>query len=88
MQGGSYLFTDAWAGYHGLDKNYAHQVIDHAERYVDGNVHTNRIDNFWSLLKRSLKGTNITVEPFHLFHYLDQEAFRFNERKKTMRRAL
>ncbi len=57
------------------------KVIDHAERYVDGNVHTNMIENFWSLLKRALKGTYISVEPFHLFRYLDEQAFRYNHRK-------
>jgi len=81
VRGGSYIFSDAWAGYHGLDREYVHQVIDHAEKYVDGNVHTNMIENFWSLLKRMLKGTYISVEPFHLFRYLDEQAFRYNYRK-------
>jgi transposase-like protein len=83
VEGGSYVFSDAWLGYHGLDREYVHQVIDHAEKYVDGNVHTNGIENFWSLLKRGLKGTYISVEPFHLFRYLDEQAFRFNNRKGT-----
>src|SRR5439155_16145690 len=78
---GSELFTDALASYAGLSREYVHQVIDHAEAYVRGHVHTNGIENFWSLLKRSLKGTYISVEPFHLFRYLDEQAFRFNERK-------
>ena len=56
-------------------------MINHAEKYVDGNVHTNTIENFWSLLKRGLKGTYVSVEPFHLFRYLDEQTFRFNERK-------
>lgn len=81
MQGGSYLFTDAWLGYHGLDREYVHKVIDHAEAYVKGNVHTNTIENFWSLLKRALKGTYVSVEPFHLFRYLDEQSFRYNHRK-------
>ncbi len=81
VEGGSYVYTDAWAGYHGLDRDYVHNVIDHAEAYVQGNVHTNGIENFWSLLKRGLKGTYISVEPFHLFRYLDEQAFRFNNRK-------
>jgi hypothetical protein len=81
IQGGSYIFSDAWIAYNGLDRDYVHQVIDHAEKYVDGNVHTNTIENFWSLLKRGLKGTYISVEPFHLFRYLDEQAFRYNERK-------
>ena len=60
-----------------------HKVINHAEQYVDGNVHTNRMENFWSLLKRSIKGTYVSVEPFHLFRYLDEQAFRYNEREST-----
>jgi transposase-like protein len=82
VQGGSYIFSDAWRSYNGLSADYVHQVIDHAESYVEGNVHTNGIENFWALLKRCLKGTYIAVEPFHLFRYLDEEAFRFNERKE------
>lgn len=58
-------------------------MINHAVEYVRGNVHTNGIENFWSLLKRSLKGTYVSVEPFHLFRYLDEQAFRFNKRKST-----
>jgi transposase-like protein len=81
VQGGSYIFSDAWRSYNGLSADYVHQVIDHAEKYVDGEVHTNGIENFWSLLKRGLKGTYINVEPFHLFRYLDEQAFRFNNRK-------
>ena len=81
IEGGSYVYSDAWVAYTGLDREYIHQVIDHAETYVKGNVHTNGIENFWSLLKRGLKGTYVSVEPFHLFRYLDEQAFRFNERK-------
>jgi transposase-like protein len=81
VKGGSYIFSDAWVAYNGLEHEYVHQVIDHAETYVKGNVHTNGIENFWSLLKRGLKGTYVSVEPFHLFRYLDEQAFRFNERK-------
>lgn len=55
-------------------------MIDHAERYVDGQIHTNGCENYWSLLKRAIKGTYVSVEPFHLFRYLDEQAFRFNER--------
>ena len=62
------------------DHGYIHGVIDHAEFYVDGQIHTNGLENFWSLLKRALKGTYIAVEPFHLFRYLDEQAFRFNNR--------
>ena len=58
-----------------------HKVIDHAEKYVDGQVHTNGCENYWSLLKRAIKGTYVSVEPFHLFRYLDEQAFRFNHRR-------
>jgi transposase-like protein len=78
---GSNLFTDAWVSYKGLESEYAHQVIDHAIAYVNGQVHTNTLENFWSLLKRGLKGTYVSVEPFHLFRYLDEQSFRFNNRK-------
>jgi len=60
-----------------------HQVIDHAESYAEGKVHANGLENFWSLLKRSIKGTYVAVEPFHLFRYLDEQSFRFNNRKLT-----
>jgi hypothetical protein len=75
--------TDELLSYDGLDNEYAHKVINHAESYVDGNVHTNRMENFWSLLKRSIKGTYVSVEPFHLFRYLDEQSFRYNERELT-----
>jgi transposase-like protein len=77
---GSRLSTDDCHSYWGLDKEYIHQIVDHAERYVDGQVHTNSLENFWSLLKRGLKGTYVAVEPFHLFRYLDEQCFRFNNR--------
>jgi hypothetical protein len=73
------LITDEWKPYRGT--NFAHEVINHAETYVRGHVHTNGIENFWSLLKRSLGGTYIAVEPFHLFRYIDEQAFRYNNRK-------
>jgi transposase-like protein len=82
---GAALYTDALKSYDGLDSEYAHKVIDHAEAYVDGTVHTNKLENFWSLLKRSIKGTYVSVEPFHLFRYLDEQSFRYNERKLTDR---
>ena len=78
---GSEVFTDALASYSDLSDAYTHAVIDHAERYVDGKIHTNGLENFWSLLKRSIKGTYVSVEPFHLFRYLDEQSFRFNTRK-------
>ena len=78
---GAELFTDELASYTGLDKEYVHQFVNHAEAYVRGNVHVNGMENFWSLLKRALRGTYVSVEPFHLFRYLDEQAFRYNERK-------
>ncbi|MDQ3648963.1 MAG: IS1595 family transposase [Acidobacteriota bacterium] len=81
VEPGAELFTDGWKSYSGLSADYIHQVIDHAEKYVDGKIHTNGIENFWSLLKRSIKGTYVSVEPFHLFRYLDEQTFRFNTRK-------
>jgi len=80
---GSEVFTDSLRSYNDLSADFVHQVIDHAERYVDGKVHTNGLENFWSLLKRSIKGTYTNVEPFHLFRYLDEQSFRFNARKLT-----
>ena len=80
---GSTLNTDAYSSYVGLHGDYTHKVIDHAEAYVDGEVHTNSCENFWSLLKRTIKGTYVSIEPFHLFRYLDEQAFRFNNRKTT-----
>lgn len=78
---GSKLFTDEWLAYRGLDREFAHGIVNHAEEYVRGAVHTNGMENFWSLLKRSIRGTYVSVEPFHLFRYLDEQSFRFNERK-------
>ncbi|HVB54919.1 MAG TPA: IS1595 family transposase [Candidatus Acidoferrales bacterium] len=80
---GSALYTDALQSYDGLSQDYAHKVIDHAEKYVDGKIHTNGLENFWSLLKRGINGTYISVEPFHLFRYLDEQAYRYNNRKLT-----
>jgi transposase-like protein len=76
---GSALFTDALKSYEGLTE-FQHEVIDHAVEYVRGEVHTNGSKNFWSLLKRGLNGTYVSVEPFHLFRYLDEQAFRYNNR--------
>ena len=78
---GSTLYSDEWRAYQKIGQDYAHKVINHAETYVRGNVHTNSIENFWSLLKRGIKGTYVSVEPFHLFRYLDEQSFRFNTRK-------
>jgi transposase-like protein len=77
----SAIYSDALLSYQGLKfQDFEHQVIDHAERYVDGQVHTNGLENFWSLVKRGLKGTYISVEPFHLFRYLDEQVYRYNNR--------
>ena len=78
---GTVLYTDAWAAYRGLAPDYKHDVVDHAVEYVRGAVHTNGAENFWSLLKRTIKGTYVSVEPFHLGRYLDEQSFRFNERE-------
>ena len=90
VEAGATVNTDAFHSYTGLIADYTHNVIDHAEAYVDGQIHTNGCENFWSLLKRAIKGTYVSVEPFHLFRYLDEQAFRFNNRKGTdaMRFAL
>jgi hypothetical protein len=66
-----------------VQREYIHHFIDHVEAYVDGQVHTNGLESFWSLLKRALKGTYVSVEPFHSFRYSDEQAYRFNNRKMT-----
>jgi len=81
VEAGAALYSDDLRSYDGLANQYAHQVIDHAVKYVDGQIHTNGMENFWSLLKRGLHGTYVSVEPFHLFRYLDEQAFRYNNRK-------
>ncbi len=80
VRAGSNVFTDELVSYWGLDEKYVHEIINHAEQYVNGNVHTNGMENFWSLLKRGLHGTYVSVEPFHLFRYIDEQAFRYNNR--------
>jgi transposase-like protein len=81
VHAGAALYTDALMAYTGLDNDYQHQVVDHAVEYVHGRVHTNTLENFWSLVKRGLHGTYVSVAPFHLFRYLDEQMFRFNNRK-------
>jgi transposase-like protein len=82
VEAGSALYSDALRSYDGLAQDYAHKVIDYAEKYVDGKVHTNGLENFWSLLKRGISGTYISTEPFHLFRYNNRNNFedfgRFN----------
>jgi len=80
VEAGSNLFTDALPSYQGMDE-YVHQYIDHTTEYVRGNVHTNGIENFWALFKRSLRGTYVSCNVSHLFRYLDEQTFRFNNRR-------
>ena len=77
---GSALYSDELWGYYGLASDYEHKVIEHAVEYVNGKIHTNGMENFWSLLKRGISGTYVSVEPFHLFRYLDEQGFRYNNR--------
>ncbi|MGA9528416.1 MAG: IS1595 family transposase [Terriglobales bacterium] len=77
---GSTVYTDDAIGYDLLHSRFVHDVVCHAETYVKGRVHTNSLENFWSLLKRGLKGTYVAVEPFHLTKYIDEQVFRFNNR--------
>jgi transposase-like protein len=81
VEEGSHVYTDELKSYFGLGSDYEHDVINHAEMYVNGQIHTNGLENFWSLLKRGLGGTYVSVEPFHLFRYVDEQAFRYNHRK-------
>ncbi len=82
VQAGSSLYSDALKSYDGLTE-FEHGVVDHAVQYVNGKIHTNGLENFWSLLKRGIKGTYVSVEPFHLFRYLDEQVYRFNNRRMT-----
>lgn len=86
----SAVYTDALPSYEKMSDRFLHKMVDHAKQYAIGNVHTNGLENFWSLLKRAIRGTYVAVEPFHVFRYLDEQAFRFNNRKGTdaMRFAL
>jgi transposase-like protein len=77
---GSRVYTDRAVGYDALRRRYIHDTVNHAESYVNGRVHTNGLENFWSLMKRNLAGTYVAVEPFHLDRYLDEQMFRFNNR--------
>ena len=80
VESGSAIMTDEFTGYYDLNSEYEHQFVNHLEKYVDGLVHVQGVENFWSLLKRGLGGTYVSVEPFHLFRYVDEQAFRFNNR--------
>lgn len=81
VEAGSEVFTDSLPSYKGLADEYVHNVINHAESYAKGKIHTNGLENFWSLLKRAVRGTYVSVEPFHLFRYMDEQTYRFNHRK-------
>jgi transposase-like protein len=83
VESGASVYTDSHSGYTGLESDFNHATVNHAEFYVDGQVHTNGIENFWSLLKRGLKGTYVQVAPFHLFRYLDERVFTFNKRETS-----
>lgn len=78
---GSRIYSDQAVGYDSLKKQYVHETVNHADEYVRGQVHTNCLENFWSLMKRNLAGTYVAVEPFHLDRYLDEQMFRFNNRQ-------
>jgi transposase-like protein len=80
IEHGSTLYTDQAVAYNALANKYTHEVVNHLEKYVQGRVHTNGLENFWSLLKRGLNGTYVAVEPFHLFRYVDEQMFRYNNR--------
>jgi transposase-like protein len=82
VEAGAAIFSDELASYEGLSADYRHDIINHAVEYVNGNTHTNTIENFWALLKRGLHGTYVSVEPYHLFRYIDEQAFRYNNRKE------
>jgi transposase-like protein len=81
VEPGATVYTDALKSYLGLSDAYTHETVDHTIEFVRGKVHTNNVENFWSLLKRTLKGTYVSVDPVHLDAYLDEQAFRFNERE-------
>lgn len=80
---GSNLYSDSHGAYRSLKHSFEHSFVDHATAYVQGQTHTNSLENFWSLLKRSIKGTYVSVEPFHLSRYLDEQTFRYNLRKEN-----
>jgi transposase-like protein len=81
IEKGSMVYTDRASAYDNLAKqDYIHETVNHLEEYVRGQVHTNGIENFWSLLKRGLRGTYVAVEPFHMDRYVDEQTFRFNNR--------
>jgi transposase-like protein len=80
IEGGTKVYTDNAVWYDKALQEYVHKVVDHTVEYVRGEVHTQGIENFWSLLKRTLRGTYVCVEPFHLDRYVSEQVFRFNNR--------
>ncbi len=79
---GNLRYADSLLAYRGIDPTFMHDFVDHAEAYVkDKVVHTNGLENFWAIFKRCIKGTHVSVEPFHLAAYVDSEVYRFNNRK-------
>ena len=80
VEAGASIYTDRHWGYYGLSRDYMHDVVDHVTAYVKGRIHTNGLENFWSLVKRAIHGTYVSIEPFHVFRYVDEQAFRFNNR--------
>ena len=81
IERGSEVYTDGWSGYDDLaTREYIHATVNHVDEYVRGQIHTQGIENFWSLLKRQLRGTYIAVEPFHLDRYVTEQVFRYNNR--------
>lgn len=84
VEAGTEIHSDELGNNWGMPERYEHKIVNHLETYVDGNVHTNGIENFWSLLKRGVNGTYVSVEPCHLFRYVDEQAFRFNTRKDAL----
>ena len=80
---GSTVYTDGHNGYNGLRTRFTHEFVNHVDEYVRGSVHTNGIENFWGLLKRGLGGTYVSVSPAHLGRYVDEQAFRYNNRKEA-----
>ena len=77
----STVMTDEWQSYNGLSKDYTHQRIGHLKKeYVRGGIHTQNIENFWSLLKRGIVGVYHNVSPEHLHRYVDEFAYRYNSR--------
>lgn len=80
VERGTKVYSDEFGSQWQMDDRFEHEMVDHLSTYVNGQVHTNGMENFWSLLKRGLHGTYVAVEPFHLFRYVDEQAFRFNNR--------